>query len=71
MADSELSQRQEQLIDKLVAHYVANQGPIKRLPESMDGILSEWSPLAPPTPSGTNGVNDPAYPTDKLIWWVR
>lgn len=67
MADSELSQRQEQLIDKLVAHYVANQGPIKRLLDSLDGFISDSESLAPLIHSVKKRMKDPAHLRDKLF----
>src|SRR6202521_287860 len=45
MAEFEPTAEQEQLIGDLVAHYVANQGPIKRLLESLHVHVSESDAL--------------------------
>src|SRR6202035_2237254 len=66
MADGDLTTEQEQVVDALVAYYVANQGPIKRLLESLHIHVSESDPLNRLVHSVKRRMKSPASLRDKL-----
>lgn len=67
MADFQLTEQQEKLIDELVAYYVANNGPIKRLLDSLDGFISDAESLNHLIHSVKRRMKDPGHLKDKLI----
>lgn len=67
MADFTPTEAQGQLLDELVGHYLANQGPVKRLLDSIDGFISDAESLAPLIHSVKKRMKDPSHLRDKLI----
>ena len=67
MPDFSLTAKQERLIDDLVAHYIANRGPIKRLLDSLDGFISDAESLAHLIHSVKKRMKNPDHLKDKLI----
>lgn len=67
MPEFEPTAEQERLIDDLVAHYVANQGPIKRFLESLHAHLSESDALTALTHSLKRRMKSEKSLKDKLI----
>jgi putative GTP pyrophosphokinase len=67
MAEFEPTAEQEGLIDELVAHYVANQGPIKRFLESLHAHLSESDALTALTHSLKRRMKSQKSLKDKLL----
>lgn len=67
MADFTLTQERERVVDDLVQYYVANQGPIKRLLESLHGFISESELLTPYLHSVKRRMKSPKSVKDKLI----
>ena len=62
-----MTTKQEQLIDELVAYYLARQGPIKRLLESLHVHISDSESLARLIHSAKRRMKSPASLKDKLI----
>jgi putative GTP pyrophosphokinase len=71
MAEFTLTGEQNLFLDELVDHYVTNQGPIKRLLDSIDGFISDAEVLAPLIHSVKKRMKDPASLKDKLIRTLR
>ena len=72
MVEIPLTEEQERHVEDLVAYYVANDGPIRRLLGSLDPFFSNTkSPLAPYVHSVKNRLKDPTHLKDKLIRKLR
>jgi ppGpp synthetase/RelA/SpoT-type nucleotidyltranferase len=71
MADIDLTTVQKELIDELVAVYVRNQGPIKRLLDSLDGFISDSESLAHLIHSVKKRMKEPSHLKAKLIKKLR
>jgi GTP pyrophosphokinase len=71
MAEFTLTGEQNQFLDELVHYYVTNQGPIKRLLDSIDGFISDAEVLAPLIHSVKKRMKDPAHLKDKLTRKLR
>jgi len=67
MADYNLATEPEELFDELVAFYTANQGPIKRFLDSLDGFISASDSLARLIHSVKKRMKEPSHLKDKLI----
>lgn len=67
MDDFKPTEEQEKSIDALVAHYLANQGPVKRFLESLHVHISESESLAHLIHSVKRRMKSPASLKDKLI----
>lgn len=71
MLEFEPTPEQNRSIDDLVAHYLANQGPVKRFLESLHVHISESESLAQLVHSAKRRMKSPASLRDKLIRKLR
>jgi len=71
MPDFNLTPEQEALIDELVAFYTENQGPIRRLLDSLDGFISDSELLAQLIHSAKRRMKEPSHLKEKLARKLR
>jgi ppGpp synthetase/RelA/SpoT-type nucleotidyltranferase len=71
MNDITLSQDEEHLVERLVAHYAANDGLIERLLLSLDIHITEAESLAPLIHSVKKRMKSPSHLKDKLTRKIR
>jgi ppGpp synthetase/RelA/SpoT-type nucleotidyltranferase len=67
MTESKPTAEHHRHFDELVAHYLANQGPIKRFLDSLHGFISDSAPLAHLTHSTKRRMKSATSLKDKLI----